>query len=530
MKIPFHGGVPCCTVSNMRMKRLWTSLPLTATPAMNMNCIVSVKNGKTSHYAIAFGLILFLVNSPAFGDCTVGVVDQTASADGRPIAWKVRDTSFEYQQVLFSVDGKYKYIGIGKAGNSARSAAMALNDRGLALGNSLLKDIGDHRNGNSNCMRWLLENCATVEECLTAFGETIKGSSDFYPGSPTFTLPIIGSDGKAYHVECGKTEYYGYDPLDFGAEAVRKHAVVVRANQSHQNSDGSDDVETGGCRYYEGRDHLHNAVTNNGIFADDPKGGRGVTIGELIQLARIGEPYEGKGWTTHRKICSQVTVSVMLAQGIKKGEDPRIAVMWSSLGNPDYTPFVPVWVDVAAHSDLTSPLTDGGQTPGLSYQARRLYEKKDLEDYDQYVNQRLEPMEANFIQAVNQARERWVSHGFVYDEAKRICQESSRTAYQTLKTIADEAQVSNRSLNATPVLTQMLVEAGPESVSFSHNASDADGAIASVFWEFGDGQTSNETSPSHRYSSGGTYLVMCRVEDEKGSRNSIWKYVSVEKK
>lgn len=477
--------------------------------------------------AIALGLALILVTGHALGDCTVGVVDSLASADGRPMAWKVRDTDFEYQQILYKVDGKFKYIGIG---NRAGSAAMGLNDRGLAFGNSLLEDIGDHRNGNSKCMKWLWENCATVGECLSAFRETTQGSSDFYPGSATFTLPIIGSDGRAYHVECGKTEYYEYDPLDFGGKAVRQEAVVVRANDSHKNSDGSDDVETGGNRYFEGRDHLQNAVTRNGIFVTDPEGGSGVTIGEWIQLARIGEPDDEKGWTKRRQICSRVTVGAMLAHGIREGEDPRIAVMWSALGNPDYTPFVPVWEAVAAHGDLTAPLSEGDQAGGLSFQARRLYERKDLEGYDQYVNQRLEPMEANFIEAANEARKRWASHGFVYEEAKRICQESTSTAYQTLKTITDEAQTSNRGLNATPALTQLLVEAGPESVRFSHNASDADGAIASVFWEFGDGQTSTEASPSHAYAAGGTYLVMCRVEDDTGSRNSIWKYVAVEKR
>ena len=501
--------------------------PLQASRTAKVKGVVSARQSKALPLALVLGMALIFATRSALGDCTVGVIDSLASADGRPMAWKVRDTGFEYQQVLYHVDGNYKYIGIGKRDGSA---AMGLNDRGLALGNSLLEDIGDHPNGNSKCMKWLWENCATVEECLAAFRETTQGSSDFYPGSATFTLPIIGSDGRAYHVECGRTEYYAYDPLDYGGEAVRQQAVVVRANESHKNRDGSDDVGTGGGRYCEGRDHLQNAVTRNGIFDRDPKGGRGVTIGEWIQVARIGEPDDEKDWATRRQICSRVTVGAMLAHGIRKGEDPRIAVMWSALGNPDYTPFVPVWEAVAAHGDLTAPLSGGDQDGGLSYQARRLYERKDLEDYDLYVNQRFEPMESNFIEAVHQARQRWASHGFVYEEAKRICQESASTAYQTLKRIADEAQASNRGLNATPTLTQMLVQAGPEAVEFSHNARDEDGAIASVFWEFGDGQTSTEVSPSHAYSSGGTYLVMCRVEDDKGSRNSIWKYVSVEER
>jgi hypothetical protein len=93
--------------------------------------------------------------------------------------------------------------------------------------------------------------------------------------------------------------------------------------------------------------------------------------------------------------------------------------------------------------------------------------------------------------------------------------------------MADEAQSNPRSLNETPLISEIITDIQNNSVTFSHNATDPDGSIQTVYWEFGDGETSSEASPTHNYSSDGTYLVMCRVTDNDGSRNSRWKYVTV---
>jgi len=135
-------------------------------------------------------------------ECTVGVVAGKASADGRPISFKNRDFDFAYQGVVYVSSGKYKYIGIG---NSGSSAMMGLNEKGVGLGNSVMSDLNGG-GGNVTCMDWLLKNCATAEECKTAL------KNDSYAGSkPSFSLPIIGQDGKAFHVEKGAS-YYEYDP------------------------------------------------------------------------------------------------------------------------------------------------------------------------------------------------------------------------------------------------------------------------------------------------------------------------------
>ncbi|ACV11818.1 PKD domain containing protein [Halorhabdus utahensis DSM 12940] len=67
-----------------------------------------------------------------------------------------------------------------------------------------------------------------------------------------------------------------------------------------------------------------------------------------------------------------------------------------------------------------------------------------------------------------------------------------------------------------------------ETVSFSESASDPDGSIQSYDWQFGDGNSSSSTNPTHTYSSAGSYNVSLTVADGDGNTNSTTKPLSVE--
>lgn len=49
---------------------------------------------------------------------------------------------------------------------------------------------------------------------------------------------------------------------------------------------------------------------------------------------------------------------------------------------------------------------------------------------------------------------------------------------------------------------------------------------ASYSWDFGDGKTSTEKNPTHRYSAAGTYLVTLVVKNSSGTKET-WKNVTV---
>lgn len=67
----------------------------------------------------------------------------------------------------------------------------------------------------------------------------------------------------------------------------------------------------------------------------------------------------------------------------------------------------------------------------------------------------------------------------------------------------------------------------PGSIAFSDESNDPDGFIASRAWNFGDGTTSTDPSPTHQYAAGGTYAVTLTVRDGKGATSSTTKNVTV---
>ncbi len=63
-------------------------------------------------------------------------------------------------------------------------------------------------------------------------------------------------------------------------------------------------------------------------------------------------------------------------------------------------------------------------------------------------------------------------------------------------------------------------------VNFSNFSTD-DGSIAASYWEFGDGNTSNATSPTHTYAAAGTYLVSLVVTDNQGRKHARTRHIIV---
>ncbi|MCA9921998.1 MAG: PKD domain-containing protein, partial [Anaerolineales bacterium] len=58
----------------------------------------------------------------------------------------------------------------------------------------------------------------------------------------------------------------------------------------------------------------------------------------------------------------------------------------------------------------------------------------------------------------------------------------------------------------------------PLAVNFDGSgSSDSDGAISSYAWDFGDGNSSTAVSPSHTYTTAGTYVVTLTVTDDQGA-------------
>jgi len=70
-----------------------------------------------------------------------------------------------------------------------------------------------------------------------------------------------------------------------------------------------------------------------------------------------------------------------------------------------------------------------------------------------------------------------------------------------------------------------------DTLQFTSTVTDQDGAIDEPFtylWNFGDGTTSTEPNPTHRYPNGGTFNVTLTITDARGVSGTVTKAITVE--
>jgi len=89
--------------------------------------------------------------------------------------------------------------------------------------------------------------------------------------------------------------------------------------------------------------------------------------------------------------------------------------------------------------------------------------------------------------------------------------------------------VIQNSLPNNPPAVDFDYESKKKFIMFNDHSTDSDGNIVSWFWDFGDGETSTEKNPSHRYRKAGDYSVTHSVKDNGGESSFTSQNVIVEK-
>jgi len=85
-------------------------------------------------------------------------------------------------------------------------------------------------------------------------------------------------------------------------------------------------------------------------------------------------------------------------------------------------------------------------------------------------------------------------------------------------------------VNRAPVAGFRFEPSSPtdlDTISFVDESYDPDGRVVRWLWDFGDGTSSPERSPKHRYADDGRYLVTLTVWDDKGASSTVTKTIVV---
>jgi len=292
---------------------------------------------------------------PSFDECTIAAISGVASADGRPMIWKNRDTGYQDNEVVHFTDGKYAYLALVGAGETNK-AWLGVNERGFAVQNALSYNIADTYNGgitNGALMKLALQNCADIADFEALLLQTNQSGRD----NPA-NLAVLDAHGAVAMFEVGNFAYVRFDAND---PDEAPNGILVRANFSLS-------ADTTGLDTWRYRRALS--------LVEEARSSDGVTAAGLARVARdlmaadcdpYPLPYEGAppgypkyvGYVNTRETISRSsTVASGVICGVHPGEDPRLSTFYAFLGLPLITPALPLWVAAGQ----TPPEVDGPYT------------------------------------------------------------------------------------------------------------------------------------------------------------------------
>jgi hypothetical protein len=297
-------------------------------------------------YITLFFLVLFLV--PEGRACTSAVISGRITPDGRPLLWKNRDTDFLQNSVKFFQGAKYSFIGIvNSSAKHPDEVWMGTNSAGFSLMNTQsynlekVKEGEERGTANGRVIRRALEVCATVAD-FRHFLDTISK-----PSYIEANLGAIDAQGGAGMFEVGYTKYTFYDANNL---KDCPSGYIARTNFSFS---GEENKGAGYIRYTTEDQALKSAstikcITPGWIFNHLARSFVNPLLGIKLRDGQFNLPV-GTGWTVDQDfIARNSTACSVVVQGVKKGENPDLTVMWTVLGYPPVSVAFPVWVKGAS--------------------------------------------------------------------------------------------------------------------------------------------------------------------------------------
>lgn len=286
-------------------------------------------------------LIFILMILPAAYSlaCTTVIVSAKASASGRPLLWKQRDTSaeFNYLDYFEETEDGMSFTGVVNTADKARESVWCgVNEEGFAIMNSQSYGLSPvnqpERELEGIVMKKALRICRTVDD----FEKYIASLPQ--PNGLEANYGVIDA--------CGGAAYF--EVHDLGYKRFDVDTYLIRSNYSVSGREG----EGKGYDRYDEAERLMQEHNDN--FTP-----------EWI-LETLGR---------NKLIARDKTVSSVVFEGIGKGDAPNSTVIWCA---PGYTPCcyaIPVWC--SARNLIPETLRKAsGQGSGMNELANRLMKSK----------------------------------------------------------------------------------------------------------------------------------------------------------
>lgn len=268
--------------------------------------------------------------------CTSAIVSGDAAKNGRPLLWKHRDTGTEHNFVARTParDGNLAYVGLYNAGDSTLSEAwMGMNEAGFAIMNTasynLAPDTAAYKDREGEVMSKALKRCRTLAD-FEALLDTLPKPMGV---QANFGLIDASGDGAYY-----ETDDYSYKKYPLSSS---ENGILVRTNYS---CSGECDGGYGYIREQNARQLLAPYIAGDSITPATFTEG----LSRSFYHSLIGRDFAAGSdrWIIDQDFIPRRTSSASIViEGVAKGENPALYIMWTAIGYPPCSYVIPVTVD-----------------------------------------------------------------------------------------------------------------------------------------------------------------------------------------
>jgi len=309
-------------------------------------------------------LIVLLLNIPTQA-CTTAVISGKYTKDGRPMLWKNRDTWSINNVLRYFNDAKYAYVGlVNSHDKNGKSIWIGVNDQGFAIMNSasynLNFDNKDKLTGlEGRIMKEALATCKTIAD-FEAYLDSLPR-----PTGLEANFGVIDAQGGAAYYEINNHKYVKFDAND---PKVAPFGYIIRTNYSHTGRFGYE--SSGYIRYNTANQLFYEKVsTFGGLSAQDiqqnvAKGLYHSLIKEDLFDKYGNLPPNHAQYVPFRDyIPRSGSSSSVVVEGVRKGQNPNLATLWSNVGFPLSSMMVPTWVSKVALPEIVLYNRDLNDSP-----------------------------------------------------------------------------------------------------------------------------------------------------------------------
>lgn len=374
-------------------------------------------------------IILFTIQT--IFPCTTAIVSGKFTKSGRPLLLKHRDSGFEQNKLMFFNDGKYSFVGlVNSLDKDGKEVWGGVNSEGFAIINSAsynLKPESDETtlvDREGIVMKLALQECATVDDFENLLATIDK------PLGVEANFGVIDANGEAAYFE---TNNFTFNKIDVNDLAIAPFGYVIRTNYSFitDKNDGYGYIRynTANDLFYEAS--LEGNLSKEFIFEDISRSLKHSLLNiDLKREIKFSEN-EKKMIPFQDFIPRGNSCATVLIEGVKPGEAPELATLWTILGFQLTSVAFPTWVK--SEQELPAILV-ADKTGNAPLSANALELKKELFpvklgsgskyiDISKVVNkensgfiQKLKPLENKILAKTNLKLSKWRKENYLPKE------------------------------------------------------------------------------------------------------------------